>query len=74
MRTKSLFRYLGTMLTYQNLIQEDIKNRLKSDNVRCHFVENLMFSSLLSKNIQIKVYRSIILPLVFCECKTWSLT
>jgi len=58
----------------KNFIREDIKNSLKSGNVCCHFLENLLFSSLLSKNIQIKVNRSIILSVVFCECETWSFT
>jgi hypothetical protein len=31
-------------------------------------------SHLLSKNLKIKIYRIIILPLVLHECKTWSLT
>ena len=31
-------------------------------------------SSLLSKNIKIKIYRAIILRVVFCGCETWSLT
>jgi hypothetical protein len=29
---------------------------------------------LLSKNIKIKIYRAIILPVVLYECETWSLT
>jgi hypothetical protein len=31
-------------------------------------------SSFLSKNIKIKIYRNIILPVVLYGCKTWSLT
>ena len=31
-------------------------------------------SSLLSKNIKIKIYRIIILPVVLYGCETWSLT
>ena len=31
-------------------------------------------SSLLSKNLNIKIYRTIILPVVLYECDTWSLT
>jgi len=30
-------------------------------------------SSLLSKNLKIKIYRTIILPVVWCRCETWSL-
>jgi hypothetical protein len=58
-------KYLGTTLRNQNSIQEEIKNRFKSANACCHSVQNLFPSSLLSKNIKIKIYRTIILP-VFC--------
>ena len=37
-------------------------------------MQNLLFSSLLSKNIKIKIYRTILLPAVLHRCKTWSLT
>ena len=39
-----------------------------------HSVQSLLSSSLLSKNLKIKIYKSIILPLVVYECETWSLT
>ena len=61
-------------LTNQNSIQEEIKNRLNSRNACYHSVQNLLFSSLLSKNIKIKIYRTVILSFVFCGCETWSLT
>jgi hypothetical protein len=34
----------------------------------------ILSSRLLSKNTKIKIYRSIILPVVFYGCETWSLT
>jgi len=68
------FKYLGTNLTNQNSIQEAIKSRLKSGNAGRHLVQNLLSSSLLSKGIKIKIYRTIILPIVLYECETWSLT
>ena len=37
-------------------------------------MQNLLSSSLLSKNIKIKIYRITILPLVFYRCETWSFT
>jgi len=37
-------------------------------------VQNPLSSSLLSKNLNIKIYRTIILPLVLYGCETWSLT
>ena len=67
------FKYLGTTFTYQSSIQEEIKRRLKLGNACCHSVENLLSSSLLSKNLQIKIYRNIILPIVLYGCETLSL-
>ena len=58
------FKYLGKKLTNQNSIQEEIKSRLKSVNACYHSVQNLLSSSLLSKNLKIKIYRTIILPVV----------
>ena len=43
------FKYLGTTLTNQNSIHEEIKSRLKLGNVCYHSVQNLLSSSLLSK-------------------------
>ena len=36
-------------------------------------MQNLLSSSLLYKNIKVKIYRSIILPVVLYGCETWSL-
>jgi len=68
------FKYLGTTLTNQNSIQEEIKSRLKSGNACYHSVQNLLSSNLLTKNIKNEIYRTIILPVVFYGCETWSLT
>jgi len=68
------FKYWGTALTNQNSIQEEIKSRLKSGNACHHSVPNLLSSSLLSKNLLIKIYRTTIVPAVLYGCETWSLT
>ena len=68
------FKYLGTTLTNQNFIQEEIKSRLKSGNACYHSVRNLLSSSLLYKNLKINIYRTMILPVVLYGCKSWSLT
>ena len=47
------FKYLGTTLTNKKSIQEEIKSRLKSGNAFYHSVQNLLSSSLLSKNLKI---------------------
>jgi len=65
--------YLGTTLTNKNCIQEEIKSRLKLGNACYYSVQNLLSSSLLSKKLKIKIYRTVILPVVLYECETWSL-
>jgi hypothetical protein len=67
------FRYLGT-ITNQNLIQEEMKRRLNSGNACNHSVQNLLSSCLLSKNIKIRIYNTIILPAVLYGFETWSRT
>ena len=62
------FKYLGTTLTNQNSIQKEIKSRLKLGNACYHSVQNLLSSSLLSKNLNIKIYRTIILFVVLYGC------
>ena len=65
---------MGTKLTSQNSILEEIKSRLKSGSACYHSVQNILSSSLLSKNLKFKIYRTIILPVVLYECETWPLT
>jgi hypothetical protein len=59
------FKYLGATLTYQNFIQEETKGRLMSGNACYHSVQNLLSSSLLSKNLKIKIYRTVILHVFY---------
>jgi len=47
------FKYLGTTVTNENSVQEEIKNRLNSGNAFYFLVQNLLSSSLLSKNLKI---------------------
>jgi hypothetical protein len=60
--------YLGMTVTNQNLILEEIKRRLNSGNACYHSVYNL-----LSKYIKIRIYGTVILPMVLCGCETWFL-
>jgi len=71
---RNSLKYLGTTLTHQNSIAEEIKSRLRSGNACYHSVQNLLSSGLLSKNLKIKIYRNIILPVVLYGCEPWPLT
>jgi hypothetical protein len=56
---------LGIAVTNQNCIHEEIKSRFNSRNACCQSVPNFLSSRLLSKNLTIKIYKSITLSL-FC--------
>ena len=66
----SLFALYYSKVNYR----EEIKSTLKLGNVYYYSVQNLLSSSLLSKKLKIKIYRTIILPVVLYGCETWSLT
>jgi hypothetical protein len=70
----SEFKYLGMTVTNRNLIQEEIKRRLNSGNACYHSVQNHLSSCLQLRNLKIRIYKTIILPVVLYGCEIWSLT
>jgi hypothetical protein len=70
----SQFKNCGKTVTNQNLIQEEIKRRLNSGNACYRSVQKLLSSRLLSKNLKIRIYKTIILSVILYGCETWSLT
>jgi hypothetical protein len=58
---------LGTTITNQ------IKRQLNSGNACYHSVQNFFSSSLQSENIKIRIYNTIVLPVVLYGCEIWSL-
>jgi hypothetical protein len=47
---------------------------INSGNACYHSVQSLLSSRLLSRNVKVKIYKTIILPVVLYGCETWSLT
>jgi hypothetical protein len=68
------FKYVGKTQTDQNHMHEEIKSRLNSGNACYHLVQSLLSSRLLSRNLKVKIYKTIILPVVLYGCETRSLT
>jgi len=65
----------GTVQIFGNNLNKSIQEETASRLNACyHSVQNLLSSSLLSKNLKIKIHRTIILPVVLYGCETWSLT
>jgi sorting nexin-29 len=67
-------KYLGTIVTKENLTQEEIKRSVNSGNACYHSVQNLSSSRLLSANVKIKIYKSIIIRVVLYQRETLSVT
>jgi hypothetical protein len=63
-------KYLGKTPKEPNSIREEIKCILKSGNACYRSVQNFLSSSLLSKSVKIKIYRTIILPLFYMVVQT----
>ncbi|KAJ4427607.1 hypothetical protein ANN_25255 [Periplaneta americana] len=68
------FKYLGATVTNMNDTREEIKHRINMGNACYYSVEKLLSSSLLSKNLKVRIYKTVILPVVLYGCETWTLT
>jgi hypothetical protein len=65
------FKYLGATVTDRNSIHEETESRLQSRNACYRSVPEVFFSSLLSKDVKIKIQRTVILPVVLYGCDIW---
>ena len=74
MKKVKTFKYLGSLGTNQNFTQEEIKCRLKAGKSCYYSVQTLLSSQLLYYNLKIKIYKTIIFPVVLYGCETCSLT
>jgi hypothetical protein len=63
-------RYLGTTVSHQNFIQDEIKRRLNLNNACYHLIQNLLSSRLPSKNVKVGTYKTTILSVVLYGCET----
>ncbi|KAJ4429396.1 hypothetical protein ANN_21553 [Periplaneta americana] len=68
------FIYLGATVTNINDTRKEIKHRINMGNACYYSVEKLLSSSLLSKNLKVRIYKTVILPVVLYGCETWTLT
>ncbi|KAJ4451080.1 hypothetical protein ANN_02518 [Periplaneta americana] len=68
------FKYLGATVTNINDTREEIKRRINMGNACYYSVEKLLSSSLLSKNLKVRIYKTVILPVLLYACETWTLT
>jgi hypothetical protein len=68
------FIHVGMTVSNQNCIHKEIKSRSNSGNACYHSVQNLLPSFLILKNLKIKRYKTVIIPVVLYGHGTWSHT
>jgi hypothetical protein len=64
------FKYLWTTVTNINSNQEKIKRRFNSGSPFYHSEKNLFSSRQLSKKVKIRMYKSMIFPVLLYGCET----
>jgi hypothetical protein len=71
-RTKT-FKYLGSIVNEDNSIEQEISERTAAGN-RTYFANKMMFTSKqVSRKVKLRLYRTIIRPVVTYACETWTL-
>ena len=68
------FKYLGSLVTYDNDCSKDIKARMAAGN-RCFFaLAKAMKTRYLSKQTKLQIYNTVIKPTVMYGCEAWIMT
>jgi hypothetical protein len=71
-KTKA-FKYLGSIVNEDNSIEQEIQERIAAGN-RAYFANKIMFTSKqISRKVKLKLYRTIVRPVVTYACETWTL-
>jgi hypothetical protein len=66
------FQYLGSLFNKSKFYPRGNKSRLKTGNSCYYSVQTLLSFQFLSKNTKIKIYKTIISPVVLYVCQTFS--
>jgi len=67
------FKYLGLIVKGNNSIEEEIKGRISLGNKAFYANEDLFKSKLLTKNSKLRMYKTLVRPVVTYACETWVL-
>jgi hypothetical protein len=67
------FKYLGTQVNAQNIMKEEMNSRIKRGNIVFYANKSLLGNKLLTRKAKIKLYKSVILPVVTYGCETWTM-
>lgn len=68
------FKYLGSMLNVTSDIGEEIKMRITQGSRSFYALKHLFKSSLVSRATKLRLYKTVVRPIVMYGCETWSMT
>ena len=68
------FTYLGSVLTPKNEIAVEVACRIRSATRAYHSLKSLLKSRLLSRRTKLRIYLTMIVPVLMYGSETWSLT
>lgn len=67
------FKYLGTIISSNNSEQSEIQNRIISANRSLFAVNKLMSSKILSTHTKIRIYKTVIRPILLYGAESWTM-
>ena len=68
------FKYLGSIITHDNNIEKEVDVRIASGNKTYWALKDIFKSKNISQRTKLKVYTTIIRPIVTYAAETWTLT
>ncbi|GFU70417.1 uncharacterized protein TNCV_3442341 [Trichonephila clavipes] len=72
-RYRRFFKYLGTIINDQNKLKAEINNRIKPAN-KCFFgLKKQLRSKFISGKTKLRLYKTLILPVLLYASETWTL-
>jgi hypothetical protein len=71
-KTKA-YKYLGSIVNEDNSIEQETQERIAGGNC-AYYANKVMFTSKqISRKVKLKLYRTIVRPVVTYACETWTL-
>jgi hypothetical protein len=67
-------KHLGSLITKKNEIGEEIKMRIAAGNRHYYGLHHLFRSRTVSRIVKIKIYKTVLKPIVMFGCEAWPIT
>lgn len=68
------YKYLGSYINENNNIDDDIKHRIMAGNKAMFAIDGLLRSKLLNRKCKVRLYKTLIRPVICYGCEAWTLS